>query len=173
MNTTCEQIADELQNLVEGRLDTLAPEHMSAIEAHLNECPTCAARLARAQARPQADLRDRLAAPAPARAPWDAVWERIETHSAAEPVPPRRRLPVTLRIWSGLSAAAAVILLATIWWLTPPATDSPWDLRLAGPEDVQIQALEVFGDTTSIVLTAEGDDAAPIIWVIEENERQS
>ena len=173
MNAACEQFAAALQALIDGRLDALAPEQVAALEAHLNACPTCTARLADAQARPEAALRDSLATPVPAPALWDAVWDRIDARSAAEPVPARRRLPVTLRLWSGLSAAAAVILVATIWWLTPPAADSPWDLRLAGPEDVQIQSLEVFVDATSIVLTGEGDAAAPIIWVIQENERQS
>lgn len=173
MNTPCEQLADALLALIDGRPDALAPEQVAELETHLDECPTCAARLARVQARPEATLHDALAAPVPEPALWDAVWDRIDARSTAVSVTARRRLPVTLRLWSGLSAAAAVILLATVWWLTPPAADYPWDLRLAGPDDVNIQSLEVFGDATSIVLTAEGDDAAPIIWVIEENERQS
>jgi anti-sigma factor RsiW len=169
MSTSCEQLAAALQALIDGRLDALAPEYVSAMETHLNECPTCAARLAAAQARPE----DTLTAPAPDPARWDAVWDRIDAPPVAETVPPRRRVPATLRLWSGLSAAAAVILIASLRWLAPPATDSSWNLRLAGPEDVQIQTLEVFGDATSIVLTAEGDDDAAIIWVIQENERKS
>ena len=173
MNTPCEQLADALQAFIDGRLDALKPGRVAALETHLNECPACAARLAAAQARPEDALRDAIAAPAPDPTQWDAVWDQVDARSAAVSVPARRRLPVTLRLWSGLSAAAAVILIAALWWLAPPAADSPWDLRLAGPEDVKIQSLEVFGDATSIVLTAEGDAAAPIIWVIQENERQS
>ena len=67
MNAACEQFAAALQGFIDGRLDALAPEQVAALEAHLNACRACAARLAAAQARPEAALRDSLAAPVPAR----------------------------------------------------------------------------------------------------------
>lgn len=172
MNAACEHFATALETLRDGRFDDVAAEEMAALEMHLNNCAACAGALADEAPRPEAAFV--VGSDMPSAADWDGAWQRIdEATAAAPPAPVGRRPRYAFRMLSGISAAAAVVLLATLAWLSPPSVAAPLDLQLAGPGDVHIDSIEVFGDATSIVLTTEGDNPAPVIWVIEEDERNS
>jgi len=111
----------------------------------------------------------------PAAERWEQMWTGIETAISTAPTTQRTPGPVRrLGTWTGLSAAAAVVLAVTLalWQFVPLSRTPRWGFRLAGAADTQIESLEVFGEATSLVLGG-GDEAGPsIIWVIEEEETQ-
>lgn len=111
---TCEQFADLVADLVDGKLDTATER---AAERHADGCESCRALVA--------DLRtigaaaftlDRLEPPA-------RVWERIQDRLQHEPAPPQTaRLlawPRTRTAWGVWLGAAAALLLATVIGLLP------------------------------------------------------
>lgn len=173
MNENRKQLEALLDRVAAGELDALAPSEIEQLEAHLNEAPEAAMRLA--------DVRPptmRIPAPAiPAESAWDSVFERVvaaddgvETTSPVRPasVAARRgRLPRLLKAWEPLLAAAAVVLLAVVWRFSPvqPNPADNWDLHLA--TDVSVDEIETYGDATSFV--AYSDDGSTVIWVVEND----
>jgi len=168
----CERLSALIKALAEGRCDELAPEDITVLEAHLNECAVCGARLAEARATLEPGLDQAFVDPPPDR--WDGVWERITASSVepvAEPAPAGWRR--VLRSWASLSAAAAVLMVAALWQFVPQGGSGEWDFRLAGPGDVAIESLEVFGGSTALTLSVDEDSGVSIVWVMEEEDVQS
>lgn len=66
-------------------------------------------------------------------------------------------------MWEPVLAAAAVVLLAIVWRVSPGGSAGAWELRLA--TDVQVEEVEVFGDASSFVSVSE--DGPAVIWVLD------
>jgi hypothetical protein len=111
---TCEQFADLVADLVDGRLDSATER---AADRHAEGCEACRALVA--------DLRtigaaaftlDRIE---PSPRVWERIQERLE-HERVEPQAPRLLAwPRTRTAWGVWAGAAAALLLATIVGLMP------------------------------------------------------
>ncbi len=153
-----------------GDWDALTPEQVGRLERVLNDEPAVAARLADEKPELGSSLADSLVAldqrSPPAPRVWQDVWERID---AAAPARMRRvgraGAPWILRFWKPLAAAAACILL-TVFWTLKPAPPEEWPFELA--THVEIDGLEVSEGATSFVVSAGGENAIEVIWVLED-----
>jgi hypothetical protein len=169
----CQGLQDLIAALAEGRFDVLSPDEVAALEAHLNECGACAARLATARAAPP-DAGYPEPPAGPEAGVWDAVWNRIDKAAMdSRPVGLSGGRARWLRSWGAISAAAAILLATAIWHLVPLRPAPAWEFRLAGAHDVEIESLEVFGEATTFVLNTDDDVGTSIIWVMEENGETS
>src|SRR5919199_2150612 len=97
------EIRDRLPDLVHG---TLRGEQLAAVEAHVAQCPACAAEVALLRTARRA-LRH---APAVDVARVAAAVQR----RAAGPVAPRRRPAPRWRVGAGIAAMAAAVTFATV-----------------------------------------------------------
>ena len=172
MNEEHTQLNALLARVAAGEIDALNPSEIALLESHLNDAPDAAGQLAKG--RPPLMRLPEIAMPP--EAAWDAMFDRIDASRGAATASPGRspttrpdrthRLRRLRKTWEPLLAAAAVVLLAVMWRLSPttPTAAEPWDLRLA--TDVSIDEIEVFGDATSFVAYA--DDGSTVIWVFED-----
>jgi len=163
----CNRLSDVVTALAQGRFDEVGPEEMADVEHHLNQCGDCAALLNDAAPAPGRPLD--VDVTAPSKAQWDQAWQRIDA-ATAKPARQRRHPLQLARNWAFLSAAAAVVLAAGLWQWHDAGLPSNWDLRLAGSSDVTIESIEVFGDSTAMVMNTGEADNATIIWVMEDEE---
>lgn len=51
--------------------------------------------------------------------------------------------------------------------MTPATGTDDWAFQLAAAGDVEIESIEVFGDSTSMLMSF-GDDDISIIWVMDD-----
>lgn len=111
----CEELADVLVDLVDGRL---APDQAREAERHLEGCAACRALVTDLRTiRASAFTLDR-------REPAAAVWASLAAKVAAEPAPAGRVLPFTGRsAWAGWLAAAAALVIATLVGVWPLVRD--------------------------------------------------
>ena len=120
--------ADVLVDLVDGRLD---PAPQREVERHLEACAECRALVTDLRSiRAAAFMLDRREPPA-------AVWSKLQSTVAAEPLPRARVLLMpTKQNWPVWLAAAAVLTLATTIGLWPLMR------RGAAPANVEVTATE-------------------------------
>lgn len=159
----CETIRHAVDALLDGRFEAISPEAMAAAEAHLNECPHCAARLEAALPASDSMLRAKLDVPRPDA--WHAVWERIELETR-----PRQTAPTVYRFartFSALAAAAVLLLAIGLLRFGPFSGGASEELRLAAAEDVQIESLEINGDEMPFVISAGEKENIPVIWFVQ------
>ena len=129
--------ADVLVDLVDGRLD---PAPQRDIERHLEACADCRALVTDLRSiRAAAFMLDRREPPA-------AVWEKLRTTVAGEPLPRARVLLMpTRQNWPVWLAAAAVLTLATtigLWPLMRRAAAPPHDTAAtAPPAEVTVESV--------------------------------
>ena len=160
---TCRQVRDTIAALRDDRYDAITAEKMAAAESHLNECELCRGALAEVRAEPRTPLSDVVEMPTPQT--WHRVWDVIDHGAKPAKIAPLRILRFA-RPWSTFAAAAVVMLMIGLWRVIP---GDDWEFRLAGPNDVEIELLEVFGDSTSMIMSAGGDDdEISIIWVMDD-----
>ena len=149
----------------------LTPEQVARLERVLNSEAAVAQRVGTQM--PQRDARlaealgelDRL--DKPSRQDWQHVWERIET--AAPAAVGRNQAGVSariLRFWRPLAAAAACLLLVSVWKLLPAPADELWPMQLAS--NVEISDIEVSEGATPFVVSIGEDSGSKIIWVLED-----
>lgn len=167
---------DRLMRIIEsGRADELSPTEVARLESVLNSDATLAdlpaRRVPRVDPRMSAAVAELSSITSPDAEMWEHVWERIESESpiAASAVTPSWNTRL-LRLWRPLSAAAACLLLGIIWRLGTPAPRDAWPLEIAG--DVEIEALEVYGDALPFVVTLGGDHPTEMVWVLEGTESE-
>ena len=166
---THEQLAKAVAVLAEGRFDALTPEQMAAVEAHLNTCDTCAARLAVAPAVAGRELSGDVETPS--SEVWADVWRRIDEAAVRAEVPrPARGWARRWRAWAPVSIAAALLVVVGLAQLVPEQGGSLSALLPAGSGDVEIVDLKVFGDATPFVVSAGPQDEISVIWVMEDSE---
>lgn len=166
-----------LERVAAGRLDELSPEQVAALEAHVNESAAAAARLANLVPQPPAGQFAPVAEPTAAE--WERVWrgvEAAEVRSAARgagAVEVRRTVRDRggarrfLRLWEGVAAAAACVLLAVLWRSSQPAAEASWPIQLS--QHVEVDSLEVFDDSTAFVVVPDDGSDGAVIWVLEES----
>ncbi|MGE0481278.1 MAG: hypothetical protein AB7Q17_12480 [Phycisphaerae bacterium] len=167
----CELLRDALALAAEGQFERLSTDRVAMLEAHLNTCRPCAARLAIARA-PRDDGLHRVhaelgAALAPPRARWERMWTAIE-HAVDEaeraPAPLLRLHPD--RRWRPLAFAAACAIMVSAWSLSQaPAPATAWPLQLA--THVEIDDMQVFDGGTTMLVSTGGEHDVAIIWVID------
>jgi hypothetical protein len=165
----CERWQSAIADLAAGRFDALSPEQMADVKAHLNECESCAARLADVTAQPETTLG--LHEQMPTKEQWAGVWENIES-AVATPAQQAMRIG-RRRPWMRYvtATAAGLILLIGIWRLPGQLTPQRAELRLAAADEMNIESLAVYDEATPVVLTVgEDGDGISVIWVIEEEE---
>jgi hypothetical protein len=162
MNNACRQLEPLLVSAAAGDLDTLTPEQVAALEAHVNACPSCAARLAGQV--PQPDARMTPPVVLPSEEQWDRVWEEIETGTGTAGGHSSPSVGLLRRLWQPLVAAAACVLLVVVWRSATPMARQPWDLELSN--NVVVHEIETFGDVTPLVVYS-SDDGAAVIWMLE------
>jgi len=163
MSESCRQLDQLLALAAAGDFDALTPQQVAALEAHLNTCSPCAARLARSA--PAADVRLTPAVELPSEEGWDRVWEVIE---AARQTRVRQAWPArgaVQRLWRPLLAAAACILMVVMWRSAPMSETQTWELKLS--DNVVVHEIETFGDLTSLVVYPAEDDGATVVWFLE------
>ncbi len=163
MSDTLQEMERLLSKVRQGRLDDLTPGQVAELEAWLRTRPAEGARLADARPPLEGWLTALLPPPPPpSPAEWRRVWAEVERAAAPRTALRQRLIPV----WQGLVAVAACALLAASWHaLRPPRMDGIWALRPAS--HVQIDSLELFGDTTVLVDTAAEEGGLPVIWVLD------
>jgi len=154
--------ADNLDALLDrvaaGELDKLTPTQAAELEAYLNASPPAAARLA--DLKPPLESVLTKAAPPVRAARWEAMWERIESASAAPGGLQRGRI---LRLMHShafrfVAAAAACLLLLLTWRVVT----SPAALAIRLSDNVEIEGLEVSDDASSVVSYL-GEAGGPVI----------
>ena len=180
-----------LRRVEAGELDSLTPEQIDALEAHLNAMageskPPDLPRLGGRLALPDAALPD-LAIPdsaMPTPAEWERVWNNIEAGvttvpADATPIPADRvslKLVATakskrsvgrrvIKFWPAWAAVAACVALLFTWHFAAPPVSAGWEMQLA--DQVEVDELDVFGDATAFVDF--NDDGTAMIWVFEGN----
>lgn len=162
----CRDFEDAIGHFVAGRLHAIAPERMAALEAHVNGCAACAARMESAGVVP-GDVPDEAVAP-PNEDEWAKVWSGIEQATARTVSAPRPgRWLRTVQTWGAIAAALALTI--SVWQFGAGGAESAWVLELARGDDTEISSIEVFGDSMPMVLFA-GDDEISVIWVFENEE---
>ncbi len=143
-----------------------------------------------------AALRRMPGAAGPGAATWDAVWQEIDAtvggaaqsplHIARDgredaepgrdailPTPAsgvaRRvaRTGLIRKIWRPLAIAAACALMAGVWRYATLSTPPEHPIRLA--TNVEIDNLEVFGDSSAIVYTLNDTSGAAVIWIVDKS----
>ena len=67
-----------------------------------------------------------------------------------------------------LAAAAVVMLMAGLWRIIPSAGSDEWAIHLASVNDVEIESLETFGDSTSMIMTAGDNSEIEVVWVMDD-----
>lgn len=163
----CNRLSNVITALSQGRFDEVGPEVLANVEHHLNQCGECAALLNDAAPAPGGPFS--VDVTIPSKAQWDRTWQAIDGASAKR-VTQRRHPLQNARNWAFLSAAAAVVLAAGLWQWHDAGQPSNWDLRLAGSSDVAIESIEVFGDSTAVVMNTGEAENATIIWVMEDED---
>lgn len=170
----CERLHDALELAAAGAYERLSTDRVAMLEAHLNRCRPCAARLARVRA-PGNDALHRMhaelgAALTPPRARWERMWAAIEhavDEGARAPAPLLRLRPE--RRWRPLAFAAACAIMVSAWSLTQaPAPATAWPLQLA--TDVDIDDMQVFDGGTTMLVSTGGERDVSIIWVIDGSD---
>jgi anti-sigma factor RsiW len=163
MSERCQQLEGLLAAAARGDFDAMTPEQVAALEAHLNTCSPCAARLARST--PVADVRVAPAVQPPSEEGWDRVWEAIEAErqTGVRQAGPARGAVHWL--WRPLLAAAACILMVVIWRSVPMSETQTWELKLS--DNVVVHEIETFGDLTSLVVYPAEDDEPTVVWFLE------
>jgi hypothetical protein len=136
--------SQRIYDLLDGRLDTGAE---SAAQAHLLRCDSCR-QLERECAGVVESLRwygsETLDAPT---GYWDSFWSRW---SPSEEAPAVVRLPV--RRWTAfplapaLAVAAALALLAGLWWVERPGESGIGDVRIAEAPPAEAVAVSGWAD---------------------------
>ena len=166
---THEKLEEAVTALAEGRFEALTPDQMAEVEAHVNTCDSCAARLAMAPAVADRELAGDVETP-PAEV-WGDVWRRIDETAVRAEVPrPARGWARRWRAWAPVSIAAALLVAVGLTQLVPDRGGSLTALLPAGSGDVEIVDLKVFGDATPFVVSAGSQDEISVIWVIEDSE---
>jgi hypothetical protein len=171
MNLNPRQIDDLLARLAAGELDSLSPGQIDALAERLDREPELAARLAGVT--PPRDARLQAGPALPGARVWDAMFERIESEVGGVQSAGVRRLPGLgrwLRLGSGLSAAAC-LLLAFLLWRSPASDPSgdggEWVIGLS--DDVEVLEVETDAGYDSFVSYAP-DGGASMIWIYEAPE---
>lgn len=166
--STCEPYAAAVTALADGRMDSLTPEQVDAVAQHLNECPACAGRLADVSS--TLPLPTSLAVADPPAQAWALLWEAIDRreHAMSSARDEARGVWPFRRFVQTFSAVAAALLVGLgVWQFTRPSEPAARGIyELAHAGDVTIESLEVSGDDTSFVVTA--DDDVQVIWVVED-----
>ncbi len=156
----CKQHDSTLEALAAGHFDDLTPQQAEAVATHLDACPVCSARLSDIVAAPAAPLERDTAELADSD--WAPVWSKIEAAATGERRAPEARR--SLRTLIGLASAAAVVVAATLWQLSPMTPQQTWELTMATGDDVNIEFIDAYGANLYTVET----EGTSIIWVTEE-----
>lgn len=178
----CQQLREPIQAMVQGCFDDLAPDEMTRVEAHLNDCSACAALLANetppiersTRAGGDASSVDDAPLPlpsveTPSAQAWEHVWDNVERATApasARRKPQSRHIIRFLYPWSAYAAAAAIVLMVGLWRLVPRT--QTWELDLAGAGDVEIQLLEVYGDAMPFVISGDEEGDVSMVWMLDD-----
>lgn len=161
MSAAENRIEQLLATVAAGRLDALSAEQLAELERALASDARLAARVG--TVRPAADARLRATVPLPTPAQWSETWDAIDSRTAAGA---RRTAAAGLRIlrlWQGLAAAAACLLVVWMWRMqSPPSTGYAIELTTS----VQVDELEVFGDATAVVVAPSDEMPYPVISVV-------
>ena len=163
MSESCRQFEQLLAFAATGGFDALTPQQTAALEAHLNTCSPCAARLARSA--PAADVRLTPAVELPSEEGWDRVWEAIDAARQTRVRQAWSASGAVQRLWRPLLAAAACILMVVMWRSAPMSETQTWELKLS--DNVVVHEIETFGDLTSLVVYPAEDDGATVVWFLE------
>ncbi len=166
MNTarSCEQFRETIAALRQGRFDAIDPDQMAVAETHMNDCAACRSALVNVTPIPEPRLCE--TAVLPADESWNNVWDKVD-ESTATPTHAQARILRFMRPWGTLAAAAVVILMISLWRTAPGTGTDDWPFQLAGAADVEIESMEVFDDSTSMLMSF-GDDDISIIWVMDD-----
>ncbi len=138
-----------------GAWDELNAAQMERLEQRLNTDPELAALFAEVPAEP--DLA--FDAPTPSDAEWDRMWSAVRPNAGRV-----RTIGRIYRMWSGVGAAAACLVMAILWQFGPPTTgivQEQWEIELA--TNVEVLEISVSGDATSWIDHG-GENEATIIW---------
>ena len=166
MNTaqSCEQYRQTIAALRDGRFDAIEPDQMAAAETHMNDCTACRSELADVTPIPEPHLCETAALPA--NESWNNVWDKVDD-AVAPATHAQARVLRFMRPWGTLAAAAVVMFMVGLWRMMPGTATDDWAFQLAGAGDVEIESVEIFDDSNSM-LTSFGDDDTPIIWVMDD-----
>ncbi len=166
MNTaqSCEHYRETIAALSAGRFDAIEPDQMAAVEMHMNDCAACRSALADVTPIPEPRLCQSPALPADES--WSNVWEKLDA-AAPSTTHVQARILRFARPWGTLAAAAVVVFMVSLWWTMPGTAADDWAFQLAGAGDVEIESMEVFDDSTSMLMSF-GDDDISIIWVMDD-----
>lgn len=167
-----DNLDEALRAVMAGDLDALTPEQVARLESVLNDEPAVADRLAGQIAAPDrclaGVLRESEQAEMPRAAAWEAAWERIDAPGAITRfVEKRGGVARILRRWRPLAAVAAGLIMAALWRISTAAPVRPWPMQLAA--DVEINALEVTGETTPFVVSTGDEGDVQVIWVLPDH----
>jgi anti-sigma-K factor RskA len=165
----CQTLQSAIGALAAGRFDDVSTDQMAVLEAHLNECADCAARLA--------DVRARLALPfdvavdSPAPEAWDIVWRAIEAGPSGQAERAGLGRGIRWRWWAAgaMAAVAAILLIIGLWPMAGTVQPLP-EVQFASADDVHIESLSVFDQGTPMVLSVGEDGGISVIWVVEGQE---
>lgn len=172
MKNVCDELRESIDRLAACELESLSAEAVARAEAHLNECAACADRMSAMAAEPEGV--EATAVAGPTSETWERVWKGIEAASSGAAVQRAgnlqawKRHRTLYRIWSGMAAAAVLMISVGIWQLARSVHEGAGVLDLARSGDVRFGGMQVFGSATSFVLAAGEDENIPVIWVVED-----
>lgn len=155
----CKETRRLMDEAVDGRLP---PSRASEYAAHLSACADCSEEERRL--RRVGDML-RLLAESRVRensARLDAMWTRV--HATIEERGRERGVPVWLRRWFWLPAAAVLAVL-TLLFYPSDVSRAPFHPRSF---EVSVESLE--SDAATVAFVDRGDDLPRVIWIIEDGK---
>jgi len=166
-DSSCQNIGTLLTALVEGRFDDLSPDEMAVVEQHLNECAECSSRLAgvdgTCETAIMADVQE------PSAEQWDQTGAAIDDSLSSVTGQRSSTFRFGRMAMAGLSVAALLAIGVTVGQFAMRSGLAGRGMQLASASEVEIESVEVFGDTDLLVLNT-GDEGDPsIIWVVEDS----
>jgi anti-sigma factor RsiW len=165
--TRCEQYEPYLAALADDQADTLPPEVRRELLEHVAACSACRDDIARQ--RQLARLLVRSSPPAVHADRWQQVWDAIDRQTTNRP---RRLVYSRWHRWAaGAVAAAAIILVAVLFW--PFGGQPAQQFAFATGQDSDIQVLETDAqDETPVVITS-GQQDVVVVWVVHDSGEET